>query len=165
MSWLLEDSDCGQQYRHQVSIFLFLQSFLRILTSSWFRASFVAFLLAFFGLKKYFQWRNVVNLVERIPGPPTHWLLGHANLVLELDRVKFSYGTYVCEYQELSRDSRNFQVQPKTRQFLPIKSKLLGTCFILRQHNRNCILSWSTDNGCFCKNTLSESAIQKQGHC
>lgn len=93
---MLDDTDCNNRNRH-VSIILFMQSLLRILTSSWFRITFLVILLAVYGLKRYLRWRKLVNLVEQIPGPPTHWLLGHANLVLDLDRVKFPYGTYVCK--------------------------------------------------------------------
>jgi len=46
------------------------------------------------------QRAQMVALIDRIPGPPVHpWFpwLGHALLVLDLDRCKFQYGTYARE--------------------------------------------------------------------
>ena len=40
---------------------------------------------------------HVCRLMAKIPGPPSHPLLGHGILVLYLDRFKFIHGTYVCE--------------------------------------------------------------------
>lgn len=44
--------------------------------------------------------RRVYNLIELIPGPPCHPIpfLGHAGIVLDLDRTKYKYGTYACKY-------------------------------------------------------------------
>jgi len=44
--------------------------------------------------------RRYVALIDQIPGPPVEpWFpfLGHALLVLHLDRANFQYGTYACE--------------------------------------------------------------------
>lgn len=43
--------------------------------------------------------RRVYELIEKIPGPPCHPIpfLGHAGIVLDLDRTKFKHGTYACE--------------------------------------------------------------------
>lgn len=45
--------------------------------------------------------RYVVQMINRIPGPPVSPLLpwlGHAVIVLDLDRCKFEHGTYACKY-------------------------------------------------------------------
>ena len=46
--------------------------------------------------RRWREWRRVYNLIEKIPGPPCHPIpfLGHAGIVLELDRAKFKHGTY-----------------------------------------------------------------------
>lgn len=58
---------------------------------------FIVTLIVFY----YYRWKRFVNLIDKIPGPPVHpvapWL-GHAILVLDLDRRKFPYGTYVRKY-------------------------------------------------------------------
>ncbi|XP_074600599.1 cytochrome P450 4c3-like [Brevipalpus obovatus] len=103
MSWKkIEDSDGVQQYRHRASALLFVQGALRILSSTWFRTVLIVTGLIFVLLRKYTKWRRIVNLIEKIPGPPSHWLLGHANLVLDLDKIGFPYGTYVLIYQMLA---------------------------------------------------------------
>jgi hypothetical protein len=51
-----------------------------------------------FAAYHYYQWRKLCSIIDRIPGPPVHpvipWI-GHACIVLDLDRCKFPYGTYV----------------------------------------------------------------------
>lgn len=44
--------------------------------------------------------RRVYNLIEKIPGPPCHPIpfLGHAGIVLDLDRTKYKHGTYAREF-------------------------------------------------------------------
>lgn len=49
----------------------------------------------------YIKWCNYAKIINKIPGPPVHpvipWL-GHAGLVLDLDKRKFPFGTYVCKF-------------------------------------------------------------------
>lgn len=44
---------------------------------------------------------QLVSIVNKIPGPPVNpWVpwLGHAYIVLDLDRCRYQHGTYACEY-------------------------------------------------------------------
>ncbi|RWS12117.1 cytochrome P450 monooxygenase-like protein [Dinothrombium tinctorium] len=62
-------------------------------------------IVAFIFLKcvhRYLKWRKFVAIIDSIPGPPSLGILGHAMLVVQLDRQQFEYGTYVLLYQMLS---------------------------------------------------------------
>lgn len=44
--------------------------------------------------------RRIVALIDQLPGPPVYpWFpwMGHAQLVLEIDRMKYEHGTYSCK--------------------------------------------------------------------
>lgn len=56
-------------------------------------------IFAFLLIRFLRQRARVVGLINKIPGPPVHpWFpwLGHALLVLDLDRCQFEHGTYAC---------------------------------------------------------------------
>lgn len=58
----------------------------------------------FAALRWYFNYRRVFFMIEKIPGPPVHPIpfLGHAGIVIDLDRSKSPFGTYALIYQMLS---------------------------------------------------------------
>ncbi|XP_015786017.1 cytochrome P450 4c3 [Tetranychus urticae] len=85
-SWLDSDNRLTLSFSSLLPIHLFL----------------VASVFSFFVIRRLIEWRRVCQLMAKIPGPPCHWLLGHAKIVLELDKVKFPYGTYVLIYQMLT---------------------------------------------------------------
>ena len=58
-------------------------------------------ILAFVAIRFLRQRSQMVALINKIPGPPVDpWFpwLGHAMLVLDLDRCKFEHGTYACKF-------------------------------------------------------------------
>ncbi|KAI1303756.1 Cytochrome P450 4c3 [Halotydeus destructor] len=61
--------------------------------------------------RKWMDYRRKFLLLEKIPGPPCHPIpfLGHAGIVLELDRAGFKYGTYALIYQMLTGITGIFQ--------------------------------------------------------
>lgn len=48
--------------------------------------------------KKWKNFLRICSVMSKIPGPPNHWVLGNAILVLYLDKFNFVYGTYVCKF-------------------------------------------------------------------
>ena len=50
------------------------------------------------------RMRRIRDLLDKIPGPPVHPIpfLGHAGIVLDLDRSKCEHGTYALIYQMLT---------------------------------------------------------------
>lgn len=60
--------------------------------------------LIYWLLKKTRERIRMWQLIEKIPGPPCHPIpfLGHAGVVLDLDRCKSEYGTYALIYQMLT---------------------------------------------------------------
>lgn len=47
--------------------------------------------------KKMKNYKRICDVMSKIPGPPTHFILGNAIMVLYLDKFNFKYGTYVCK--------------------------------------------------------------------
>lgn len=63
-----------------------------------------------FCLKLIKKQYEIICLIDKIPGPPVNpWLpwLGHAYIVLDLDRFKYSHGTYSCKLIELNEITIN----------------------------------------------------------
>lgn len=60
--------------------------------------------LVFWLYARISNYIRVCKLIERIPGPPCHPIpfLGHAGVVLDLDRSRCEYGTYALIYQMLT---------------------------------------------------------------
>ena len=56
----------------------------------------------FYLCKKLRRFKRICDVMSKIPGPPTHFLLGNAILVLYLDRFNFKYGTYVCKCNDVN---------------------------------------------------------------
>lgn len=53
--------------------------------------------LLFVLLFKMKSFKRICDVMSKIPGPPTHFILGNAIMVLYLDKFNFKYGTYVCK--------------------------------------------------------------------
>lgn len=75
-----------QTIRNNVSV----SSALTVLVGS------LAFVLLFRKLKNF---KRICDVMSKIPGPPNHFILGNAILVLYLDKFNFKYGTYVLLFQ------------------------------------------------------------------
>ena len=69
-------------------------------------ASIVLMFVIYFVVQFLRRRASMVRLINKIPGPPVDpWFpwLGHAMLVLDLDRCKFQYGTYACKYYTINQ--------------------------------------------------------------
>lgn len=79
--------------------FAFNWSLFKLITIRYiFNGAWIVFLVSliiFHLTKRIKRWLRTVHLMSKVPGPPSHFLLGHANLVLQMDKANYPYGTYV----------------------------------------------------------------------
>ena len=71
---------------------------------------------------------RMVKLIEQIPGPPVDpWFpwLGHALLVLDLDRFKFQHGTYALIYQMIASVNQIYRNEGICKMWVGLKPLVL----------------------------------------
>lgn len=71
-----------------------------IICADWFKYFLLIAIILGFCLRLIKKQYDLVSLIDKIPGPPVNpWIpwLGHAYIVLDLDRIKHSHGTYSCK--------------------------------------------------------------------
>nr|XP_027195023.1 cytochrome P450 4c3-like [Dermatophagoides pteronyssinus] len=71
---------------------------------------------------------QLVTLVNKIPGPPVNpWVpwLGHAYIVLDLDRCRYQHGTYALIYQMVSSVNKIYQQEGICRMWIGLKPLVL----------------------------------------
>ncbi|KAH7644730.1 cytochrome p450 4v2-like [Dermatophagoides farinae] len=71
---------------------------------------------------------QLVSIVNKIPGPPVNpWVpwLGHAYIVLDLDRCHYQHGTYALIYQMVSSVNKIYQQEGICRMWIGLKPLVL----------------------------------------
>lgn len=78
--------------------------------------------LAVYLFKKFIRFKRICDVMANIPGPPNHFLLGNAILVLYLDKFNFKYGTYCRKWSLFNIFDNYFHINIFYYFFLNLKS-------------------------------------------
>ncbi|KAJ6215404.1 hypothetical protein RDWZM_009904 [Blomia tropicalis] len=106
-------------------------------------ASIVLMFVIYFVVQFLRRRASMVRLINKIPGPPVDpWFpwLGHAMLVLDLDRCKFQYGTYALIYQLVASVNQIYRQEGICKMWIGLKPLIL----LYRPDDVEVILSSST---------------------
>ena len=84
-----------------ISIITDIVALLAILSFSQIIGFSTIILTTVFLYPKWKEFRRCYNLIEKIPGPPVHPIpfVGHAKVILDIDKMKSEYGSYALVYQ------------------------------------------------------------------
>ncbi|KAF7492036.1 Cytochrome P450 4c3 [Sarcoptes scabiei] len=115
-----------------------------------FRFIFIAIFSLLFCYKSIRNRINSIRLIDKIPGPPVNpylpWL-GHAYIVLALDRCNYKYGTYALIFQMVSSVNRIYSQEGICRMWIGLKPLVL----LFRPNDVEIILS---------RNNLTEKSTE-----